>query len=290
MSSLAAGREIDALAGTTPPKPARRRRRFERPKPWRLTILVLAAVFFLVPLLCSFKFSLIDAAGNYSFSNYTEILSSSALRDALYLSLEISAITSLLVILLILPTAVLVRLRFPKLKIVMEVITILPIVVPPIVMVAGLSDIQGDAPLWLVKLFFNHPLTCLTPVYTVIAMPLVYRSIDNGLRAIDLHTMVDASRSLGCGWTNTLLRVILPNVQTAVLGGMFLTICMVLGEVVISSQLLYNTFPTEMILVSQADNSPGIPVAETLVACLFTFLMLFSLTFLARRRGSTSTR
>jgi putative spermidine/putrescine transport system permease protein len=170
------------------------------------------------------------------------------------------------------------------------VITILPIVVPPIVMVAGLSDIQGDAPLWLVKLFFNHPLTCLTPVYTVIAMPLVYRSIDNGLRAIDLHTMVDAARSLGCGWTNTLLRVILPNVQTAVLGGMFLTICMVLGEVVISSQLLYNTFPTEMILVSQADNSPGIPVAETLVACLFTFLMLFSLTFLARRRGSTSTR
>ena len=290
MSSLAAAPEIDALTGTKPQKPAPRGRRFERPKPWRLTILLLAAVFFLVPLLCSFKFSLINAAGSYSLSNYTEILSSGALRDALYLSLEIAAITSLLVILLILPTAVLVRLKFPKLKIVMEVITILPIVVPPIVMVAGLSDIQGDAPLWLVKLFFNHPLTCLTPVYTVIAMPLVYRSIDNGLRAIDLHTMVDAARSLGCGWTNTLLRVILPNVQTAVLGGMFLTICMVLGEVVISSQLLYNTFPTEMILVSQADNSPGIPVAETLVACLFTFLMLFSLTFLARRRGSTSTR
>jgi putative spermidine/putrescine transport system permease protein len=290
MSSLAAAREIDALTGTAPRKPAPRRRRFERPKPWRLTILVLAAVFFLVPLVCSFKFSLIDAAGNYSFSNYTEILSSGALRDALYLSLEIAAITSLLVILLVLPTAVLVRLKFPKLKIVMEVITILPIVVPPIVMVAGLSDIQGDAPLWLVKLFFNHPITCLAPVYTVIAMPLVYRSVDNGLRAIDLHTMVDAARSLGCGWTNTLLRVILPNVQSAVLGGMFLTVCMVLGEVVIASQLLYNTFPNEMILVSQSDNSPGIPVAETLVACLFTFLMLYSLTFLARRRGSTSTR
>lgn len=287
MSALAAGAEVEALT-LAPQKPSRRRQRAERPKAWRLSILILAALFFLVPLLCSFKFSLINAAGSYSFSNYTEILKSGALRGALYLSLEIAAITSLLVILLVLPTAVLVRLKFPKLKIVMEVITILPIVVPPIVMVAGLSDIQGDAPLWVVKLFFNHPLTCLTPVYTVIAMPLVYRSVDNGLRAIDLHTLVDAARSLGCGWTSTMLRVILPNVQTAVLGGMFLTICMVLGEVVISSQLLYNTFPNEMILVSQANNSPGIPVAETLVAFVFTFLMLFSLTFLARRRGSKS--
>jgi putative spermidine/putrescine transport system permease protein len=287
MSSLAAGAEVEALT-LVPHKPSPRRQRAERPKAWRLSILILAALFFVVPLLCSFKFSLINAAGSYSLSNYTDILKSGALRGALYLSLEIAAITSLLVILLVLPTAVLVRLKFPKLKIVMEVITILPIVVPPIVMVAGLSDIQGDAPLWVVKLFFNHPLTCLTPVYTVIAMPLVYRSVDNGLRAIDLHTLVDAARSLGCGWTSTMLRVILPNVQTAVLGGMFLTICMVLGEVVISSQLLYNTFPNEMILVSQANNSPGIPVAETLVAFLFTFLMLFSLTFLARRRGSKS--
>ena len=31
--------------------------------------------------------------------------------------------------------------------------------------------------------------------------------------------------------------MILPNVQTAVLGGMFLTIAMVLGEVVIANQL-----------------------------------------------------
>ena len=35
----------------------------------------------------------------------------------------------------------------------------------------------------------------------------------------------------------TLWRVVLPNVQTAVLGGMFLTIALVLGEVVIANQL-----------------------------------------------------
>jgi putative spermidine/putrescine transport system permease protein len=280
-----AAREIDFLTKPAPKAPGWRRMRGGRPKAWRLTILVLGAIFYLVPLLSSVKFSLIDGAGHYSLSNYTEIVRSSDLRGALYLSLEIAAITAVLVIVLVLPTAVLVRLKLPKMTIVMEVITILPIVVPPIVLAAGLSDLQSDAPLWLVKLYFNHPLTCLTPIYTVIAMPLVYRSVDNGLRAIDLHTLVDASRSLGCGWISTMLRVVLPNVQTAVLGGMFLTIAMVLGEVVIAAQLLYNTFPNEMILVQQQDNTPGIPVAETLVALTFTFMLLFSLTFLARRRG-----
>jgi putative spermidine/putrescine transport system permease protein len=282
-----AAREIELLTEPAPNGPARRRPQFSRPTFWRLAILVLGAIFYLVPLLSSIKFSLINSAGSYSGSNYTEILTNGALRGALFLSLEIAAITALLVILLVLPTAVLVRLRLPQMTIVMEVITILPIVVPPIVLAAGLSDMQADAPLWLVRLFFNHPLTCLTPIYTVLAMPLVYRSVDNGLRAIDLHTMVDASRNLGGGWARTLLTVVLPNVQTAVLGGMFLTVAMVLGEVVIASTMLYNTFPNEMILVAQQDNAPGVPVAETLVALVFTFMLLFSLTFLSRRRGAT---
>ncbi len=289
-SEALGAREVELLtAPSAPQAPLQRSRQRRRLRPWRVTILVLAGLFYLVPLLASVKFSLIDPSGAYSLSNFTYIFNNAPLRDALYTSLEIAGLTAILVVLLILPTAVLVQLKLPKLTIVMEAVTILPIVVPPIVLAAGLSEMQATAPLWLVKLVFNHPLTSLTPIYTVLAMPLVYRSVHNGLRAIDLHTLVDASRSLGCGWTSTILRVILPNVQTAVLGGMFLTIAMVLGEVVISSQLLYLTFPVDMIQVSQQDNSPGISVALTLVALAFTFLLLFSLTFLARRRGQQST-
>ena len=40
-----------------------------------------------------------------------------------------------------------------------------------------------------------------------------------------------------------LIRVILPNVQTAVLGAMFLTIALCLGEVVIATFLLYTHLP-----------------------------------------------
>ncbi len=292
MTAAGLGLALDELVHPAPETPdaSRLRRERRRPAAWRLSILILGAIFYLLPLGSSVKFSLLDQSGSYGFGNYTAIVNSSALRSSLYLSLEIAALTAILVVLLILPTVVLVRLKLPKMAVVMDVITILPIVVPPIVIAAGLDEMQASSPQWVIDVFFNHPRTILVPIYTVLAMPLVYRAIDNGVRAIDLHTLVDASRSLGCGWTSTLIRVILPNVQTAVLGGMFLTIAMVLGEVVISNQLGYNTLPPQMLLLAEGQNTPGISVALTLVALLFTFALLFSLTFLARRHGRTSTR
>jgi putative spermidine/putrescine transport system permease protein len=253
-----------------------------------VTIFVLAAVFFLGPILASIKYSLILNSGAYGIGNYTAIISNSAIRDALITSLEIAGIAAVVVVVLMLPTVVLVRLRLPRLTLLMEGVTVLPIVVPPIVIAAGLAQLQGSAPEWLVKLWFNSPITGLTPVYVVLAMPFSYRAFDTGVRAIDLRTLVDASRSLGASWFATLTRVVLPNVQTAVLGAVFLTVAFCLGEVVISTILLYVTLPVELIQASQSGNA-GTSVALSVLSLLFVFGLLFSLSFLAGRRHGTKT-
>ena len=58
----------------------------------------------------------------------------------------------------------------------------------------------------------------LIPFYAVLAMPFTYRALDAGIRAIDLRTLVDASRSLGAGWLTTLCRVLIPNLTSAIIG------------------------------------------------------------------------
>jgi putative spermidine/putrescine transport system permease protein len=252
-------------------------------------ILIAALIYFVGPLAASIKYSLVESSGSYGFQNYSDIITNTDLRDSLFKSLEIAGITAFVVVALMLPTVVLVRLRFPKLTLLLEGITILPIVVPPIVIAAGMAQLQGSAPSWLVTLWFNHPLTGLTPIYVILTMPFTYRAIDTGVRAIDLRTLVDASRSLGGSWFTTMIRVILPNVETAVLGAVFLAIAMCLGEVVISTILLYNTLPVQMIQVGET--SPGVSVALSVISILFVFLVLFGLSFIAgRRRGANSVR
>jgi len=272
-----------------PQVPQSSARRGGRVRVWRVVILVAAVIFFLGPVAASIKYSLIQSNGKYGFNNYSEIISNGDLRRSLFTSLEIAAVSAILVVLLLLPTVVLVRLRFPKLTLMLESVTILPIVVPPIVIAAGMAQLQGSAPSWMVSLWFNHPLTALTPIYVVLAMPFSYRAIDTGVRAIDLRTLVDASRNLGASWASTLTRVILPNVETAVLGAVFLTLAFCMGEVVIATILLYVTLPIEMIQFGASN--PGVSVALSVCSLVFVFLLLFALSFLAgRRRGSTSVR
>jgi len=77
-------------------------------------------------------------------------------------------------------------------------------------------------------------------------------SLDAGLRAFDLKTMVEASNSLGAGWPTTLWRVVLPNMRTAMLSATVLTVALVLGEFTMASLALWQTFPVWIVNFEQS--------------------------------------
>ncbi len=65
----------------------------------------------------------------------------------------------------------------------------------------------------------------------------MYRSVDTGLRAIDVRTLTEAAESLGAGAVTILFHVILPNIRSAILSGAFLTFAIVIGEFTFASLL-----------------------------------------------------
>ena len=113
----------------------------------------------------------------------------------------------------------------------------LPYVIPPIALVAGIVPLQPHA-----RWFLNSDFS-LVPFYTVLALPFTFRSLDAGVRAVDVKTLTDASRSLGAGWGRTLTRALIPNLRTAIVSSAFLTAAVVLGEFTIASVLLKRTLP-----------------------------------------------
>ena len=116
------------------------------PRIWRVTILVLAAIFFLGPLISAARFSFVQIDGKDGFGNYTAIVHDGALGSSLVTSLEIAALTTAIMLVLMVPTVVWVRLRLPRLALWVESVSVLPIVIPPIVMGAGLAELQQHAP------------------------------------------------------------------------------------------------------------------------------------------------
>ena len=258
-----------AVADTQVVKAPRRtaRQGTARPAIWRWVVLLIAAVYFLVPLLIAFRF-----AGIKSFGS---VISQSGFTSSLGLSVRLAVVTTVITIVLMLPTTVYVHLRLPRVRRLMEGITILPIVIPPVVLIVGVLQI-APGPL-------KGTPYLLALEYVILAMPFAYRSIDAGLRAMDLKTIVEASNSLGANWVNTLLRVVLPNLTTALLSAVVLTVALVLGEYTMASLALYQTFPVWIYVNSQY--SGQISVAASLLSLFVTWLFLMAITVAGTRRS-----
>jgi putative spermidine/putrescine transport system permease protein len=175
-------------------------------------------------------------------------------------------------IVIVVPTAYWVRLKLPRWRPIIEFITLLPLVIPPIVVVFGYIRLYNTSS-WL-------PLTgsawgtnvLLAFGYATLSLPYMYRAVDTGLRAIDVATLTEAAQSLGASWFTIMARVILPNVSVAVMSGAFLTFAIVIGEFVMAALLSRPAFGPYMQLLGA--NRAYEPAALAVIAFAITWLCM----------------
>jgi len=203
---------------------------------WPWVWLGLGAVYFFVPLLATAEFSLRMQKGTLSLLAYEKVLQNREFISSFLFSLRMALLTILAGVVLIVPTAYWVHLRLPRLRPLIELLTLLPFVIPVIVLVFGLIRTYSRPPLLMTTTPASTDVL-LVAGYLVVSLPYLYRSVDVGLRAMDVRHLTEAAQSLGAGWGTILLRVILPNLRTAVLTGALLTVAIVIGELTLARYL-----------------------------------------------------
>jgi putative spermidine/putrescine transport system permease protein len=203
--------------------------------PW--IVIILATIYFFLPLVGTIEFSLSKRRGEYSLDAYRALFDDPLFLASLSYSGVVAVATIVFGILLVVPTAYWIRLKLPRLRPIVEFMTLLPLVIPAIVIVFGYLRLYNSSS-WL-PFTSSARATDLLLVfaYVALSLPYMYRAVDTGLRAIDVRTLTEAAQSLGAGWARILFQVILPNVRTAVLSGAFLTFAIVIGEFTMASLL-----------------------------------------------------
>lgn len=284
MAALASGSafEVSAVEAETVPsfstgKPMRRRHF----RWWRFFVLLFAGAYILIPLYAGIKFSLTGNNGGFSFLAYRSIPSAPGFTGALSLSFKLAIVTMVVSTLLMVPTSVYVHLRMPRFRRVLDLVSVLPIVIPPIVLIVG---ILGEFPLWATSSEY-----LLSFMYVILAMPFVYRSLDAGLSAIDLKTLTEASRSLGGNWLKTMWQVILPNIRPALLSATVLTLALVFGEYTMASLDNWITIPV-WIAQFQISSDGHVQTAASMVGLVGTWILLLAVVSLDRSQSRRSRR
>jgi putative spermidine/putrescine transport system permease protein len=257
------------------------RARKRRLPAWSWLWLMLAAVYLLVPLYATLQFSLQVGQNTYGFGWYTHVLRDPAFRHSFILSFRLAIETILISLVLMVPTVYWVHLRLPRMRPVVEFISILPFVVPPIALAVGMLGLFQNTP-WIIS-----STQLLAFAYVIQALPFTYRSLDAGMLAVDIQTLTNAAHSVGASWRQTLWYVILPNLRSAMLAAAFLTMAIVLGEYTISSLLLFNTFAVYIQYIGTTQAYAAAALA--IISFLITWIAMLGLFFLSRRRR-TATR
>jgi putative spermidine/putrescine transport system permease protein len=244
--------------------------------------LLLGAAYFLLPLLGTLLFSLkSNQTGKCcTLAAYGFVVHNGDFWHTLKISFLLALETIAISLLLFVPTVYWVHLKVPRLRALIAFLALIPFVVPPIVMVVGMLKVYRGTPDW----FYAQPWGFLVAGYVILAFPYMFFALDAGFRAIDVHTLTEASQSLGANWPTTLVKVILPNIRAAALAGSFLALAIVMGEFTIANLGQFHTFPIFLQYINETQAYPA--AALTLLSFGLTWTAMLSLLLVGRRRGA----
>ena len=264
---------ISASARTRPRRP----RRITGGRIGSWIIFIVALLYFFIPLTATLLFSLRLQPFGKAYDNVLN--HDPRFVESLVYSGIVAAATIAISILLIVPTAYWVRLRVPWARPYVEFITLLPFVIPPIILVFALLRGFSGGPLALST--SHEGLNVLVvAAYVILSFPYMYRAVDSGLRAIDVRTLTEAAQSMGAGWGRILWSIILPNLRVALLSGAFLTLAIVIGEYTIASFLVRPAFGPYLALLGR--DKAFEPAAVTILSFAVTWLAMGVIAFVGR--------
>jgi len=249
--------------------------------------IVIGTLYFLVPLLGTFEFSLRMRREGYSFEAYRIVLADPRFQATFLYSTVLALATIVVGVLLVVPTAYWIQLRLRRLRPLVEFITLLPLVIPAIVIVFGYLRMYNSSSILPMTGSARATDVLLTFSYVTLALPYLYRAVETGMRAIDVRTLTEAAENLGAKWYTILFRIILPNVRVAILAGAFLTFATVIGEFTMASLLNRPAFGPYLQLIGA--NRAYEPSALAIIAFAVTWACMGLIQLFGRGKATKLT-
>jgi putative spermidine/putrescine transport system permease protein len=250
---------------------------------WSWVIFIVGALYFLVPLAATFYWSLRAEKGRLGFEAYRRLFADTNFLPSFSESIVNAVVAILISLLLIIPTAYWVTLRLPRLRPIVEFITLLPFVIPAVVLALALIRLYSRPPLLLTATYDSSRIL-LVCVYAALSFPYMFRAVDNGLRAMDVRALTEAAQSLGAGWPTILLQVIFPNLRVALLSGALLTFAIVIGELTIALFMAQHTLGPYMANLTRSKVYE--PSAMAIVAFAITWAAMGIIQLIGRGQQS----
>lgn len=241
---------------------------------------IAALLYFFLPIYGTLDFSLRMERGVLGFKAYELVFADPRFWQGFRYSITMAVITIIISVSIFVPTVYWMYLKVPQARPVMDVITILPFIIPGIVLVFGLIRTFSRPPVQLTLRPWTTDILMVAG-YIIISMPYMFRAVDVGMRAIDVRTLTEAAQSLGASWFQVLTNVIIPNLRIAILSGSLIAFATVMGELILADFLVRPALGPYMVRIGLTKAYE--PAALAIISYSLTWFSLGLLQFFSSR-------
>jgi spermidine/putrescine transport system permease protein len=242
------------------------------PRIYLAAVLTLMYLPILLVIVYSFNQNRLSTSwGGLSLHWYRELFQDRALFSALFTSLVLGVLSSLIAAVIgVLAASGMARSKIPGAKSI-EFLAILPIITPEIIM--GMVSLAFFA---LLSLPFG--MLTLVIAHTAMCIPYVFLLVKARLEGLD-KSLLEAARDLGAGEWRAFFDITLPLVMPAIVSGMLISFAMSFDDVIISIFVTgphTSTLPIRIYTQLKVGVSPKINALCTLLFILTALLSLCS--------------
>ncbi len=215
--------------------------------------------------------------------------------DAIWLSSQVAITATILSLPFGFAVAYLINFVQFRGKVLLEVVVNLPLTLPPVVIGYFLLLLLGKKG-WLgsllndagIRLIFTLKAAVLASA--VVGFPLLVRSLRIAMEGIDPQ-LINASRTLGARWHDTLLSIILPLSLPGLVAGSSLMFARSLGEfgatIIVAGNIpgVTQTIPMAIYEYASSPNSELMALSLCLVSIAISMVVLFLHEIMAKKMG-----
>jgi putative spermidine/putrescine transport system permease protein len=268
--------------------PITTRRRGRGREPGFTLLFAIFTGYMLIPLVGVFLFSIATTwfdtilPVGYTVDHITETINDPLFVPTVGRSLIASIFTIIVSVVLMTPVMFLLHVAAPRLRPIVEFLSLLPFALPTIVLALSLIRTYSSPPIVL-----SGTPALLILSYVVTGLPFMYRGLDNSLRAIDTKGLSEASATLGGSRWTTLRRVILPNISTGLAAGALLVFSVSFGEFTLSSFIVGDAWKTSGVwTVAIWDDQPHKTTVMVMIGFAISWLISLIILFAFSKRAT----
>lgn len=153
----------------------------------------------------STKWSKTILPSDFTLKWFQQLLTDGEFIAAVGRSILLAGVVLLTILVLMIPTIIWIHLYFPRLNRWLEKLVLLPYALPGVILVTALlrTYAKTGIPMFVV----------LVGALFVTALPIVFLSLNNQMRLINLKELVDAAETLGAPISTIVFRVLFPNIR-----------------------------------------------------------------------------